>query len=69
MVGSNRWNLDTLKFEGKEIIKMGTKLIVKLIGGVLAIVGAGTLVIRHPVEVGILVIGAVAYYVADKYLI
>ena len=48
---------------------MGTKLIVKLVGGVLAIIGAGTLVLRHPVEVGILVVGVVAYYVADKYLI
>jgi len=48
---------------------MGTKLIVKLVGGVLAILGAGLLVFGHPIEVGLLVVGAIAYYVADKYLI
>ena len=59
-------NLGKIK---REEHNMGTKLIVKLVGGVLAIIGAGTLVLRHPVEVGILVVGVVAYYVADKYLI
>ena len=47
---------------------MNTKLIGKLVGIVLFVIGTGTLVIRHPVEVGILVVGAVVYYVADKYL-
>lgn len=47
---------------------MGTKIITKIAGIILFVIGAGALVIQHPVEVVILIVGAGVYYVADKYL-
>ena len=47
---------------------MGTKLIVRIAGVAVFALGAGLMVTRHPILVALMVIGAVAYYVADRIL-
>jgi hypothetical protein len=47
---------------------MDTKTIVKVAGIVLGAVATVLLVTQHPIHVGLIALGAAAYFVGDKFI-